>query len=143
MPADSIDGLAAELNKYIGHDPSKGWTPEISTDTFLADKENMPKLLGFFYVFIPKDNLQQHVKEEIERYANDNNINFIVTDKEFCSDNECHGHSFNPLEIEHGDFIFVNAFPKSINGTGIYFLSEENFAEYQKMIFEAAEAADR
>lgn len=133
---ETLTEFAGRLNRIIGHNLEKLHTPEIVENPRFNECSCKGLLEGYFYVYIPSNNvLQERVKKEIAGYSIKQNLKFIITNNEYCGDNECHGHYVDPFEREGDDKpVFVNGFPEDINGGHIHFLNEKNFQVYEQMI---------
>ena len=135
-----LGDFVVKLNRIIGHDPSDRSTPEIEVNFTFNECSCRGLLEGNFYVcglstFNKNEMaLQKKVKERISEYVKTSNLGFIVTEREFCQDNECHGHYVDPFKPRHRNHIFVNSFPENINGTYVHFLTEKNFKIYKQIV---------
>jgi len=93
----------------------------VSSDLSICESKGL--LQDRLYVFVPWKDAGKIVKKQISEYAKKNNINFVVTVKEFCDDRECNGHYIDPFEAGFASKkVHVNKFPEDINGGYIHIL---------------------
>ena len=118
--------LVRKLDKIV-HDPERRNSPSVTAWATDSQCSREQELHGHMYIFIPELEQQGRVREEIQQYAKDKGLHYVVTEHHHCPGNwECYGHYVDPFEAEgKEELVHIDELPKSINGTHIHFLEDK------------------
>ena len=130
---NNVYDFVINLNKLIGRSsepssPSVNFLGGCSVNVLLEGKKPI-------YIFCPKEDLQNKIKKELQKYVKRANLHFIVTTHEYCENNhECHGHYVDPYEAKPGyKCVFIDALPKYLSGAYLHFFNQKNYMIFELM----------
>ena len=95
-------------------------------------------VLDWAYIYVPDDNEQSYVRNEITNFIARHNLHSILSMPYRCSELDCYGHQIDPFkEVINPELVHIDIIPKKITGSYLYLLDSQQlcmFYELQKKL---------